>query len=1540
MAVDPRAHGARKIPEQRKQHHGLRREQQAQLRGLPAGVAALRHHELRQERQKEQHHFRIDGVGEQPLGKQPAQALIGQRRLCAAVVARMRAAPAAQGANAQPHQVRAAQQLERPERHRRRQDQGAHADGRQHRVAQAPQRAADAEHHAPAAAARHAHAEHHQVVRSRRNGDQHGSAEKADELFSLQDAPCAPRRRRPRFSLSDAAAAAGHARACPRACPGRAAGTAAARGAGRARRRFRRRRQAVCGRWPARPGHCRRAARADGQPAAGGQGGPAGGRLLAAGGATQRRPPHRVGDRSQRLADRRGGHPPVRAGRHAARAENRLPAAARVPAPLRQGRGPAAGPALPGADPLCQPLLCAHAHVLGAAARRVPAAGGARKCADHRLHRRPAGAHSVQLLHLFDHARPLVAVLLAVRAVLRGSVGHDLPPVGGHVRLAQPALALRAVLPAARDQHPVLYELPAPAADRPAPVPAQPHQHRAAAAAAARVLFRAQLRPHAGHHRHHHLDDDGAHHRHHRLAARLPAGALFRAGVRGADGAGPADPAGQRGPHPGAGDQRPADHAAGRHAGRRAAGVCAGGPDPAAAQHAGAAGAGAHGRTDGSQGARRGGEPPPHRLPVRHEPRHPHPAGRRDRHDQVRHARPVGARQDRGIPAHRPAEQRVAAGHPQRHPRFFQDRRRPPVHRNGGLRPDRADRRRTWHPAGPGRRQEPAAALRPGPGHAALRARRPHAAAPDPAQFAGQRHQVHRPRGSAAQRHRAVYRRRALERELRSRRHRSRHPARHPAPPVPEVRAGRPLHHPPLRRHRPGSGHLQGAGAADGRRHRRRKPRGRGLHLQLHAAAGGGLGAVGRPGHHAAQGASRLPPAHPVRRGRAHQPDHRQHAAGKHGPRHPHRGKRPAGAACPQQRRVRPGADGRPHADDGRRTGHAPGARRRQRGLPGARSGPGKNHRPAPEPRPAAACSRPGAAARRPARGPGRAVRRGAGNPGRRRTGLGADHAAGRPVAQAPAAHHPGLPRRSAAPHGHRPRRPARHARRLGLDHQRLPAGHGGHPAAVCRAGRSGGLPQGCHLRHGRVYGGVAGVRAGLVVAVAGGGAPVPGRGRRSHDGREYCAAARHLPRQAGRARVRRQFAGGGHGVCRGPDHRVTYFVGGFVALAVRRQRAARRTGHLDGAPRLAGNRAGRPQGRHPGRRLQYVCLWPADPRLRRRRAPAGLEDAGAGNRADGAVFRAAAAPPGGPHGAHAAGGPVPPPAVRTVVADGHVHVCRAGAGVRVAAVLFRTHAGPLAHRNRFSDDAMGGAGGGDGADCRAPERQVLARGAGRDRPGAAVVRPRGDADAARRAHRARHRLAHGMVRHRLRIFPGAQPESDHGQRAQGAGRQRQRHRGHVAPDGTSNGRGAGGVLLHHLRRQRHPLRADAGSSIRRRRQHRQFFAHGVQGRGGLIRHPLTTTRLQHNIRQAVIRAQAGVQRTTMASVRSVLRGWLASTASEGNPSHHQCAPANCRVPGITTVPAGFCHARLAPALPLRPMHIRTQPTSVSAMAIEEASYN
>ena len=89
--------------------------------------------------------------------------------------------------------------------------------------------------------------------------------------------------------------------------------------------------------------------------------------------------------------------------------------------------------------------------------------------------------------------------------------------------------------------------------------------------------------------------------------------------------------------------------------------------------------------------------------------------------------------------------------------------------------------------------------------------------APDPLQPGLQRPEVHRTRGAGPRRRRPRQRGPALTVS----RHRHRHSRRTPGRPVREVRPGRRLHHPPVRRHRPWPGDLPRAGRADGRRDRR-----------------------------------------------------------------------------------------------------------------------------------------------------------------------------------------------------------------------------------------------------------------------------------------------------------------------------------------------------------------------------------------------------------------------------------------------------------------------------------------------------------------------------------------------------------------------------------------------------------------------------------------------------------------------------------------------------------------------------------------------
>ena len=108
------------------------------------------------------------------------------------------------------------------------------------------------------------------------------------------------------------------------------------------------------------------------------------------------------------------------------------------------------------------------------------------------------------------------------------------------------------------------------------------------------------------------------------------------------------------------------------------------------------------------------------------------------------------------------------------------------------------------------------------------------ALAPDAAQPARQRRQVHGHRQRA--RHagdRAVGRGRAAAARDR-RRHGHRHQARGAGAAVRAVLAGRRLDDPPLRRHRPGPGHHPAARRADGRQGRRRERRGTRQRLLVH----------------------------------------------------------------------------------------------------------------------------------------------------------------------------------------------------------------------------------------------------------------------------------------------------------------------------------------------------------------------------------------------------------------------------------------------------------------------------------------------------------------------------------------------------------------------------------------------------------------------------------------------------------------------------------------------------------------------------------
>lgn len=90
------------------------------------------------------------------------------------------------------------------------------------------------------------------------------------------------------------------------------------------------------------------------------------------------------------------------------------------------------------------------------------------------------------------------------------------------------------------------------------------------------------------------------------------------------------------------------------------------------------------------------------------------------------------------------------------------------------------------------------------------------------------------------------------------------------------------------------------------------------------------------------------------------------------------------------------------------------------------------------------------------------------------------------------------------------------------------------------------------------------------------------------------------------------------------------------------------------------------------------------------------------------------------------------------------------------------------------------------------------------------------------RAGRLRPGLAHGAVRGRLRLLPGAQHARHAGRCAARTQRRRQRHDQLQHHAGPVAGRGAGGRPVHPARRGRSARRAMAGRGLRRHRGHRQ----------------------------------------------------------------------------------------------------------------------
>ena len=125
--------------------------------------------------------------------------------------------------------------------------------------------------------------------------------------------------------------------------------------------------------------------------------------------------------------------------------------------------------------------------------------------------------------------------------------------------------------------------------------------------------------------------------------------------------------------------------------------------------------------------------------------------------------------------------------------------------------------------------------------------------------------------------------------------------------------------------------------------------------------------------------------------------------------------------------------------------------------------------------------------------------------------------------------------------------------------------------------------------------------------------------------------------------------------------------------------------------------------------------------------------------------------------GADAADRSVPAADVRAV--GGHVGVLVRGAGFgfRLAAVLLRGRAAPVAGGDRLFHDAVAAGGGDHGADRRPAVRPLSRRPSRRPRPGAARHRHGAAGDAAAGARHGQHRLAHGDLRDRIWFLSDAQ---------------------------------------------------------------------------------------------------------------------------------------------------------------------------------------
>ena len=213
---------------------------------------------------------------------------------------------------------------------------------------------------------------------------------------------------------------------------------------------------------------------------------------------------------------------------------------------------------------------------------------------------------------------------------------------------------------------------------------------------------------------------------------------------------------------------------------------------------------------------RRGREQGQERIPGAHVARNPHADERRARHDGAAarfEARPPPAPLRRDHPELRG---RVARDH-QRHPRLLEDRSRPAAPRGAGPRHPPGDRggHRSVRATRAPERHRAAARHRSVP--ASLGQGRRAAHPPDPHEPGVERAQVHGQRPRADPRARRESLRTPCLAGHRRDRHRHRHPSRKPGGDLRRVRAGRRLHHAPLRRHGTGARDQPSARDAHGR---------------------------------------------------------------------------------------------------------------------------------------------------------------------------------------------------------------------------------------------------------------------------------------------------------------------------------------------------------------------------------------------------------------------------------------------------------------------------------------------------------------------------------------------------------------------------------------------------------------------------------------------------------------------------------------------------------------------------------------------------